>query len=86
MRVFERVPESMGDADEFVADARFQPDAGGAWTGTVPIPATAPAGTYGVGATWEVSGTVLFNYLPVPEVVLTPATAPAAVPRVTFTG
>ncbi len=85
VRVFERVPESRG-GDDFVARATFRADAEGTWSGNVAIPATARPGTYGVGATCVVAGDALFNYLPVPEVVLTAAAAPRQVPRVTFTG
>ncbi len=84
-RVFERVPESRG-GDDFVASATFRPDAAGTWSGTVTIPATAPAGTYGVGATCQVGGTDLFNYVPVPEVVLTAAAVPTPPRRITLTG
>lgn len=85
VRVFERVPESRG-GDDFVANAMFRPDAEGTWSGNVTIPATAPAGTYRVGATCMVGGNALFNYVPVPEVVLSTAAVPVQKPRVTFTG
>jgi hypothetical protein len=84
VRVFLRTPESVGGG-EFVARGTFPPDADGAWSGVVTIPATARAGTYGVAATCEVGGREPFIYLPTPEIVLTVATAPPPVtPR--FTG
>lgn len=82
VRVFLRTPESVGQADEFVARGTFRPDAAGAWSGVVTIPAAARPGTYGVAATCTVGGRDLFTYLPVPDVVVKTA-APGA-PR--FTG
>jgi hypothetical protein len=85
VRVFERTREEVGQADEFVARETFRPDANGQWSGVVTIPGTARAGTYGIAAICQVGGRQLFTYVPVPEVVLTTAAAPApGIPR--FTG
>lgn len=84
--VFERVPESVGAADEFVARATFRPNPQGVWEGSLLIPARARPGTYGVGATCERGGVPRFNYLPVPNVVLTAAAVPTQAPRLTLTG
>ncbi len=79
-RAFLRTPESIGQADEFVARETFLSDASGTWGGVLTLPATLRAGTYGIAAICEVEGRALFTYLPVPEVVLTTAAAPTPAP------
>ena len=82
--VFERVPESQG-SDQPLVRERFRPDAQGSWSGTVTVPATARAGTYGVAALCF-RRQLLFIYSPTVDVVLTGATVPTPAPRISLTG
>ncbi len=77
VRVLLRVPEEFaGQAD--AARAVLTPDAGGDWAGQVTIPASAPAGTYGVGVQCSIRGGLqFFIYQPTPNVTLVPAAVPA---------
>ena len=83
--VFERVPESQA-SDEPLVRGTFRPDAHGSWSGTITIPGTAGAGTYGGGASCLRGGQLLLIYSPTVDVVLIGAPAPTPAPRISLTG
>jgi hypothetical protein len=86
--IFVRVPEDVGDADEFVARTTAVPDDQGNWTTQLTIPATAGPGTYGLSAQCIIAGVQFFLYKPI-DVTLSPTPAPPATPlpdQPTFTG
>jgi hypothetical protein len=80
--------EESSDPDEFVVRTTVTPDAEGDWTIELTIPASAPPGTYGVGAICNFDPLGFFLYDRV-DIELTAPAAPPAPPVVrepSFTG
>jgi hypothetical protein len=86
--IFVRVPEELGEADEFVARATSSPATDGGWASQLTIPAASAPGTYGVGAQCIVAGFQFFLYDTVDIVLSAPEAAPASpvVRQPSFTG
>lgn len=84
--IFLRVPEEIGEADEFVARTTATPDAEGNWVAQLTIPASIEPGTYGVGAQCLVAGLQFFLYEPVDVVLSEPEVAAPVTRAPSFTG